>query len=77
MNGKLQLFDRIKAPEVSDNTLTVIGYTYDVKTDRYNITAVEDLHLKVTTDKTISVKEVPHIVRNSRLNIYNRNINLI
>lgn len=77
MNGKLQLFDRIKAPEISDYTLTVIGYTYDVKTDRYSITAVEDLHLKVTMDNTIKVKEVPHIVRNSRLNLYNKNINII
>ena len=59
----------ITSPEVSDNELLVVKDSWDVKTNRHTITAVEDNNLEVGTVSAVDVFEIPRMARAERYNL--------
>lgn len=59
----------ITSPEVGNNELLVVRDTWDVKTNRHTVTAVEDQDLEVGTVGTVDVQELPRRARADRWNL--------
>lgn len=59
----------LKSPEVGTNELLVVKDSWDVKTDRHTVTAVEDQDLEVGTVGTVDVIEIPRMARADRYNL--------
>lgn len=59
----------LKSPEVGTNELLVVRDTWDVKTDRHTVTAVEDHDLEVGVVSTVDVIEIPRMARAERYNL--------
>lgn len=59
----------LKSPEVGTNELLVVKDTWDVKTNRHTITAVEDQDLEVGVVSTVDVIEIPRRARADRYNL--------
>lgn len=59
----------ITSPEVGNNELLVVKDTWDVKTNRHTVTAVEDQDLEVGTVGTVDVQELPRMARADRWNL--------
>lgn len=59
----------ITSPEVGNNELLVVKDTWDVKTNRHTVTAVEDQDLEVGTVGTVDVIEIPRMARAERWNL--------
>lgn len=72
-NGEdLEIFNRINAPEVSGNkhdSFTITMLSWDMKTNRYTIEAVQDRNIAVYNVRPLDYKEVPHMARNERYNL--------
>ena len=58
----------IKSPEVGSNRLMVVSDSWDVKSDRHRISAIEANGLNVNTVSSYSVFELPRKARNERWN---------
>lgn len=65
----------ITSPEVGSNELLVVSDTWDVKTNRHSVTAIEDHNLEVSTVNTIDVMEIPRRARAERWNLPTANKN--
>lgn len=59
----------ITSPEVGDNLMMVMSDSWDVKTNRHSIVAVECQGLEVDTISPFSVDELPHKARAERWNL--------
>lgn len=59
----------ITSPEVGSNELLVVKDTWDVKTNRHTVTAVEDQNLEVGVVSTVDVFEIPRRARADRYNL--------
>lgn len=59
----------LKSPEVGSNELLVVKDSWDVKTNRHTVTAVEDNDLEVSTVGTVDVMEIPRRARAERWNL--------
>ena len=59
----------LKSPEVGVNELLVVRDSWDVKTDRHTVTAVEDHDLEVGVVNTVDVFEIPRMARADRYNL--------
>ena len=59
----------ITTPEIGDNPMMVISDSWDIKTDRHSITAIEADHLEVDYVSQFLVNELPHKARAERWNL--------
>jgi hypothetical protein len=63
----------IEVPDLQDNGhgrwFIVVSDSYDVKTNRHTISAVEDYDLNVTEIQNYTVIEIPRESRNPRYNL--------
>ena len=59
----------ITSPEVGDNKLMVIADSWDVKSDRHTVTAIEAQDLDVDTVSNFTVNEIPRKARAERWNL--------
>ena len=59
----------LKSPEVGTNELMVVKDTWDVKTNRHTVTAVEDHDLDVSTVGAVDAVELPRKARAERFNL--------
>ena len=59
----------LRSPEVGRNELLVVKDSWDVKTDRHSVTAVEDQDLEVGVVSTVDVFEIPRMARAERYNL--------
>lgn len=59
----------LKSPEVGTNELLVVKDTWDVKTDRHTVTAIEDQDLEVGVVSNVDVIEIPRMARAERYNL--------
>lgn len=59
----------IKSKEVSDKFLKVISDSWDIKTNRHTITAIEDHNLSVNDIQGFNVVEIPRKARNELYNL--------
>lgn len=59
----------IKSPEVGENPMMVVSSSYDVKTGRNTIVAVECHNLEVENVNQFTADELPHRARNERWNL--------
>lgn len=59
----------LKSPEIGSNELLVVRDTWDVKTNRHTVTAVEDQDLEVGVVSTVDVIEIPRMARAERYNL--------
>lgn len=71
--GRTRRFSNIRTyittPEVGSNELLVIKDSWDVKTDRHTIQAVEDNGLQVSSISTVNEAELPRMARSDRFNL--------
>lgn len=59
----------IISPEVGNNRLMVISDSWDLKSDRHTITAIESQGLDVSTVSSFAVEEIPRKARAERWNL--------
>lgn len=59
----------LKSPEVGTNELLVVKDSWDVKTNRHTVTAIEDNNLEVISVGTVDVLELPRRARAERWNL--------
>lgn len=59
----------ITTPEIDDDELLVVSDTWDVKSNRHTITAVDDYRLEVDWVDSVSASEVPRMARSDRWNL--------
>ena len=59
----------VKTPEIGTNELLVVADSWDVKTNRHTIIAVEDQGLEVSTVSGVNSVEVPRMARAERWNL--------
>ena len=59
----------ITTPEIGDNPMMVISDSWDLKTDRHSIMAIEADHLEVDYVSQFLVNELPHRARAERWNL--------
>ena len=64
----IDFFDFIDSPEVS-NRMMLIGYNWDVKSNRYNITSIECQNMQVSGVNDFTAVEVPKKARNKLFNL--------
>lgn len=64
----IDFFDFIDSPEVH-NRMMLIGYNWDVKSNRYTITSIECQNMQVWGVNDFSVVEVPKKARNDLFNL--------
>lgn len=67
-NHIIDFFDFIDSPEVP-NRMMLIGYNWDVKSNRYTISAIECQNMQVFDISDFSVVEIPKKARNELFNL--------
>lgn len=65
----------LKSPEVGTNELLVIKDTWDIKTNRHTVTAIEDHNMEVSSIGAVDILEIPRKARAERWNLPTANKN--